>query len=184
MASPIEKLRADPVVAAGVVVAIAVAGWFVYGALTTSEKERIEQTINGVAAAIEAQDSVQVMDHFSQAYDDKGGLTHKQLGELLPVLFKYMKIKPGSWRFMEPPDINVENRLASVRIYVQSGVTVLADGRPFPVTSEWVIKLARPGDRWKVTSAHPEEVMILGKRVGGASGLLGLILRGIRELGG
>ena len=182
MASLIEKLRAHPGVMFVVVAAIAVAAWFIHGMTTVTEKERIEQTIDGVATAIEAQDVAGVMGHFSPAYGDKGGLTHDNMKTMLPDVFNGVKIRSGSWSFLEPPKINAKRRLASIRIHVQSVVVIEVVGRPFPVTSVWEIELERPGKGWKVTSANPVEVNVGRRDAGKPSSLRGLMRRAISEL--
>jgi hypothetical protein len=103
------------------------------------------------------------------------------MSQMLPTLLALVEINPGSWRFVDPPDIDAEHRRASIRILVQSSVKMEALGQTFPVTSVWEIELERPGEGWRVTSADPVEVNAGARDFSRESGLRSLMQRGIRE---
>jgi hypothetical protein len=180
MANPIETLREHPAVTFVAVVVLAVAAWLVHSAVVVTEKDLVKQTIGGVAESVAAQDATAVLTHFSSAYDD-GSLTHESMSHLLPGVLALVKINHGSWRFVDPPEIDAEHRRASIRILVRSGVSIEAVGRAFPVTSIWAIDLERPGEAWRVTSADPVEINMGGRDFTRESGLRALMLRAISE---
>ena len=85
----------------------------------TTETERVEQTIEGVAAGVRAENVDMIMEYISPAFDGGGG-DSDTLRNTLPALFGFVKASPGSWSLTEPPVIDMERHTASVKVHGKS----------------------------------------------------------------